>query len=76
MFAIFTALTFLKQEQISLSDLLAGLTQKHTQTYAHKMGYDCGKNGANTTNCHFTIFNSQINTKMWEQGKRDAEKSS
>ena len=44
-------------------------------SYAYKMGFDCGKNGANTTNCNFSIFNSEDNTKEWERGKTDASKS-
>jgi hypothetical protein len=39
----------------------------------YEAGYDCGKNGANETNCHFSIFGSRENTKEWERGKRDAE---
>jgi hypothetical protein len=45
---------------------------KRDKSYAYKMGYDCGKNGANTTNCHFSIFSSKENTKEWERGKKDA----
>ena len=41
--------------------------------YAHKMGYDCERNGANTKNCHFTIFNREEFTKAWEDGKKKAE---
>ncbi len=40
--------------------------------YAYKMGYDCGKNGANLKNCHFTIFSRKEFTKAWENGKREA----
>lgn len=40
---------------------------------AYEMGYDCGKNGPNETNCHFTLFSSVNKTKAWELGKRDAE---
>ena len=42
--------------------------------YAYKMGYDCGKRGANLKNCHFTIFSQEEFTKSWEEGKRKAEK--
>ncbi len=41
--------------------------------YAHKMGYDCGKNGANLKNCHFTIFSRKEFTQSWEKGKKKAE---
>ena len=40
-------------------------------TYAS--GYNCGKNGANTNNCHFALFSSPEKTKEWERGKKDAE---
>lgn len=30
-------------------------------------------NGANTGNCHFSIFVLPENMKAWEQGKNDAE---
>ena len=38
------------------------------------MGYDCGVNGADEKNCHFSLFSSPANTKAWEAGKRQAEK--
>ncbi len=40
---------------------------------AYKMGYDCGKNGVNLKNCHFTIFSQKEFTKAWEDGKKKAE---
>jgi hypothetical protein len=39
----------------------------------YEAGYDCGKNGPNQTNCHFSIFSTPFNTRSWELGKRDAE---
>ena len=42
----------------------------HKEAYGH--GYDCGINGANETNFHFSIFSSTENTKAWEQGKKAA----
>lgn len=42
--------------------------------HAYKMGKDCAINGANTTNCHFSIFTTREITKKWEQGKRDGER--
>lgn len=42
---------------------------------AYEHGYDCGINGANQTNCNFTIFSTPEKTKEWERGKKDAEKS-
>ena len=43
------------------------------ESHAYEMGYNCGENGANTTNCNFVMFSSTANTKAWERGKRDAE---
>ena len=39
------------------------------KTKAFEMGYDCAKNGANETNCHFTLFSKSELTKAWECGK-------
>ena len=39
----------------------------------YDLGWDCGMNGANDDNCHFSIFSTPENTKQWETGKRDAE---
>ena len=39
----------------------------------YKLGFDCGLNGPNTDNCHFSIFSSPENPKKWEQGKRAGE---
>ncbi len=47
---------------------------KVNSTEAYKHGYDCGINGANETNCHFSIFASKENTKAWERGKKAALK--
>lgn len=41
--------------------------------YAYKMGYDCGKNGANLKNCHFTIFSQKEFMQAWEEGKKKAK---
>lgn len=40
-----------------------------TEEYAEKMGRDCRDNGANTTNCHFALFNRPALTKAWERGR-------
>lgn len=37
------------------------------------MGYDCGKNGPNETNCYFGIFSERRFTDEWERGKKLAE---
>ena len=47
-----------------------------TEAYAYRMGFDCGRNGPNTENCHFLIFSTQQNTKEWERGKEDAGRPS
>lgn len=55
-----------------MSDLAKILSiPKISRKEAYKRGYDCGINGANETNCLFSIFSSKENTKAWEQG-RDA----
>jgi len=36
---------------------------------AYDLGVDCAKNGVNTTNCHFSIFDSSSLTKAWERGR-------
>jgi len=41
---------------------------------AYDLGFDCGKNGANTTNCHFSIFSTPERTRAWERGKAAADK--
>jgi hypothetical protein len=38
-------------------------------------GYDCEKNGANTINCHYSIFSSKEKMEAWEKGKRDAKET-
>lgn len=50
------------------------LPKKITPQEAYQKGLDCGKNGANEYNCHFAIFSSPDNTKMWELGKKEGEK--
>lgn len=44
-----------------------------TETEAYQMGRDCALNGANTTNCHFTLFATPHLTAAWERGKAEAE---
>lgn len=45
-----------------------------TEQDAEKYGYDCGKHGANTTNCNFAIFSRRELTKAWERGKAKADR--
>jgi DnaJ-class molecular chaperone len=44
-----------------------------SEGYAYEMGFDCGVNGANTRNCHFSIFSEPRFTAAWENGKKAAE---
>lgn len=46
---------------------------KATEDEAYKAGYDCGKNGANTTNCAIKFFAAKEKMQSWERGKKDAE---
>ncbi len=41
---------------------------KKTKQQAYDAGRDCAKNGANTTNCHFTLFATHELTKEWQRG--------
>jgi len=62
-----------KEERMKeLAELVKRLIPpKRSKDYAYKMGKDCAKNGANTTNCHFSIFSSKENTEAWERGKNE-----
>lgn len=41
-----------------------------TKEHAERMGYDAETNGANTANCHFSIFAAPELTRAWELGKK------
>ena len=41
--------------------------------HCYRLGYDCGRNGPNTTNCHFAAFAAPEKTAAWERGNNDAE---
>lgn len=43
-------------------------------SHEYKMGYDCGINGANTTNCNVSLFSTKEKMKEWEKGKNAAAK--
>lgn len=47
--------------------------EKKKESEAYLAGLDCARNGANTTNCHFTHFATPEQTREWERGKRDGE---
>ena len=40
----------------------------HTEKQAEDAGYDAGKNGPNTANCHFAFFAKPELTRAWERG--------
>jgi len=44
-----------------------------TMDECYKQGYNCGLNGATTTNCHFSLFATPDKTARWEVGKRDGK---
>lgn len=60
---------------MNLDELLKRLSKKVAPKSAYQHGYDCGIHGPNSINCNFGIFSSPENTKEWERGKADAEKS-
>ena len=43
-----------------------------TKEQAYNGGYDCIKNGANTENCHYTLFATKELLKEWERGRDKA----
>lgn len=51
------------------------MTLKRIKKQASKeylAGWDAGMNGANDTNCNFTLFTTQTQTDEWDRGNRDA----
>ena len=58
---------------MTLTDLerLARAATPGSLGHARAMGADYAANGANMTNCHFSLFATPAHTKAWEQG-RDA----
>lgn len=38
---------------------------------AYTLGTDCAINGADTVNCHFSIFSKPEFTRAWEEGKAE-----
>jgi len=45
----------------------------NTESPAYKAGKDCGLNGPNETNCHFSFFSEQHHTDDWTAGKKEGE---
>lgn len=41
--------------------------------HSYKMGRDYARNGANTTNCHFSVFQNKECTAAWELGRDDGK---
>jgi len=39
--------------------------------HAYQMGLDCGRNGANAKNCHYSIFSEEFYTLAWDLGKKN-----
>jgi hypothetical protein len=60
----------MKRSARSISDIFP---PSRSLEYAYNMGIDYVLNGANETNCHFSIFMSPENVRAWERGKTDAE---
>jgi len=46
---------------------------KESQYY--KNGFDAGKNGPNTTNTHFSNFETKERTAEWEAGQQAGKKA-
>ena len=44
-------------------------TQEMTEEKAKSFGKDYAINGANETNCHFSIFSTPEFTRAWEKGR-------
>ena len=41
--------------------------------HAYDMGVDYARNGADTKNCHFTLFATPAMMKQWEKGRDDEQ---
>jgi len=52
------------------------MNQSHSDRLqlAYDMGMDYARNGADTVNCHFSLFSTPLMTKQWEKG-RDEEQA-
>lgn len=57
----------------TIDTFLRRLPAQTDEQAAYLAGYDCGKVGANTTNCAFGLFSSREKTRAWERGKADAD---
>jgi len=62
-----------KEQPGSVQRVVGLLPPLRDKRYAYRMGFDAGKNGANTTNCAFSIFSSKENTHEWERGYEAAK---
>jgi hypothetical protein len=54
-----------------LQDFLAEIP-KPDEKICFEQGYDCEMNGANETNCHFSLFRSPAHMRAWQRGKEAA----
>lgn len=48
-------------------------TTQPSEDLAERMGYDCGWNGSDEINSHFSYFLTRELTAAWERGKKRAE---
>lgn len=62
-------------ENLFFESIKRALTGKDNGGNPYDLGYDCGLNGANTTNCSFSIFSNKEATQAWERGKAAGDKA-
>jgi hypothetical protein len=55
----------------TLLTVLASMAR--TVDEARCLGFSCGLDGPNATNCHLSLFTTPELTKAWEEGKRKGE---
>ena len=55
----------------SITEILLSIPQPDLR-HCFQMGYECEMSGANTTNCHFSIFSTKERMQAWEAGKKQA----
>lgn len=60
------------KELEKIKHILDEINSKDEKT-AFVAGYNCSIYGANTKNCHYSLFASPELTKAWESGKEQAE---
>ena len=55
----------------SIKAVIASI-HNHPDRVCFEAGYDCEMNGANTKNCHFSLFSTREHTRAWEEGRQAA----